>query len=210
MNIKKYLNNYLIKYFCFFILLPVLLSCSSTIQTTILKPVKQTESLDKIISIKEGNLIIKDVSLTKREKGYFFNMSVTNNTNVIWEYLSFKLNLFDENGNQINSYQEGGSTYYNFIPKIYFLHKNETKYLPDNSVYRYYYKDEKLGQDIYGLENNVITSYDITLERSEEYYRPKYLFSLIRPKENKNLVYKDEFVDIIFFGMSHFKVEEKA
>ena len=81
MNIQKYLSNYLVRYIYFLIILPVLFSCSSTIQT-ILKPVGQINTVDKIINVKEGTLIIKDVFLTKRDNSYFFNMSVTNNTTV--------------------------------------------------------------------------------------------------------------------------------
>ncbi len=197
MNIQKYLSNYLVRYIYFLIILPVLFSCSSTIQT-ILKPVGQINTVDKIINVKEGTLIIKDVFLTKRDNSYFFNMSVTNNTTVDWEYLSFNLKLFDKNGNKITSHHGEGSILY-FTPKIHFLDKNKTKYLSNDSSYKLSYEDEKLGQVIYGLGKNIITSYEITLERSKEYYRPKYLFSLIKPKENKNLLYKDEFVDIKFF-----------
>lgn len=166
--------------------LPVLLliGCATT---SMLKPVAQEEY---IVNLEEGNFIIKDLQVVKGRgwdtkpllKGW-----VLNNTSKDWTKVTFRAYLYDSAGNRIEWEGEPASCTFS----IFNIKKEEEE--PIGSMGGGWY--------IYGLKNTSdsiasVAKFEVRFIKGE--YPSRYIFIMTKPKENKNLIFDDNFISVSF------------
>jgi hypothetical protein len=132
--------------------------------------------------LEEGEFIIKDLNIVKERYGSpKLNGSVLNNTQKDWINVTFNAFLYDQAGNKL---------------KVGILKKEEVEL----RFYGIKRGEEKqvgsgYGETLFDLKEPVSK---IEVKFKEGEYQAKYNFAMTKPQENKELVFDDKFLRIVF------------
>ena len=136
---------------------------------------------DIIVTVEKGSFILRNISLSSDVLGPYFKGNVVNNTTKDWSRVIFEVDFYDSSGNKLkNRY----SDFFSFA--IFDLKKGETKPIGGTIGQEYFF----------GLKNTVVSRYEIRFRNGE--YPAKYVFVMTKPKENRELLFEDDFLTIQF------------
>lgn len=136
---------------------------------------------DMIIKMEKGSFILKNLSFSSDVIGPYFKGDVLNNTSKDWNRVIFEVDFYDSSGNRIeNTY--GG--FFKFA--IFDLKKGETKPIGGAIGMEY----------MFGLKSAIVSRYEIRFGNGE--YPAKYIFVMTKPKDNRELLFEDDFLRILF------------
>jgi hypothetical protein len=171
---------------CLFFVWVCLLVSSVSITEAKKKNEEKTATVDSVeVSTNYGPMIFKNVSVGKSLMGSQIAGTVTNSTQRAWRAAYFKVSLYDKNGRPLNDASVSELCIKDFS-------KGDTRPLTDIVGKS---PAEILWYNAFGRSD--VATFKIFFDQNS-FIDAHYVIALVKPRENRDLSFEDEFVRLVF------------